>query len=71
MDYAPLTRDIARVLDAAKRAIVEAYRASTGPTYEDDDVDYDEGRETGLEEAVKILARVHADHPDFSQEWRY
>ena len=61
----------ARVLAecAAKRAIVEEYRASAGPSYEDADVDYDAGRESGLEAAVRLLASPYAAHPDYRPEW--
>lgn len=66
-----LRHDPARVLAdcAVKRAIVEAYRASQGPTYEDSDVDFEAGRENGLEEAVRLLAAVDASHPDYNPAW--
>lgn len=64
--------DPARVLAdvAAKRAIVDAFveyrdELAGAPGAEMRDV----GRMEGLEEAVRHLAAVYADHPDYDQEW--
>lgn len=54
--------DPARVLAevAAKRAIVEAYRHIIEP---------DPVRRAALEFVCRTLAKVHADHPDYDEEW--
>lgn len=36
----------------------------------DDEVDWDEGRKAGLDDAARYLAAVYADHPDYRPEWR-
>lgn len=51
----------------AKRRIVEEHREQVevgeGP-------DYVGGVLDGLESAIRALAAVHADHPDYREEWR-
>lgn len=52
---------------AAKRAIVTQWVDAAGAP----DWDRDAGwRAAGLEDALKELAAVYADHPDYREEWR-
>ena len=50
---------------AAKRAIVEQW---DDPAFSDQGA-YDSGHARAMDDAVRSLAAVYADHPDYRQEW--
>lgn len=54
----------------AKRRIVENYRNLEPHAVSDDATTEIVWHAQGLYEAMLDLAQVHADHPDFSEEWR-
>ena len=59
--------DPARILAecAAKRAIIEQW---DDPAFSDQGA-YDAGHARATDDAVRALAVVYADHPDYRQEW--
>ena len=52
----------------AKRAVVRAYLDAKA--YYDAHPEADAGEVTGLYTAVRLLAQVWDDHPDYRSEWR-
>ena len=58
----------------AKRRIVEGWRASLERHIDTeqpvDGEDFYRGGEWGIDYALRALAAVYADHPDYREEWR-
>lgn len=71
-DATHITRhDPARVLAEveAKRAIVDVY-ALNERNDDGEDYEYASGWAQGLGEAVRHMATVYSDHPDYDESWR-
>ncbi|MFD6070769.1 DUF6221 family protein [Amycolatopsis lurida] len=55
---------------AAKRQIIELYAEHADYDDVENSYEHASGRICGLGEALRLLAQMHADHPDYRVEWR-
>lgn len=65
----PLTKMNARVLDecVAKRAIIAEWEDPT--TFQTWGSEVDDGYVIAIDKAVRALAAIYADHPNYQQDW--
>lgn len=72
-NYGCLLIQPARILAecAAKRAIIERQRAIWEQAMDVTLNDIEDDANEGLDFAIRALAAVYADHPDYREEWRH